>query len=127
VENDIDKPGHLTRDEILEMQREGMHFGSHTLSHPDLTTISEQQAQKEIYESRTDLEKMLHAKISDFCFPGGAFNQDVENIVSNSGYRTAVTTNNTTNFGQTDPLQLNRLDIRDNTKFEDLPNFKQTP
>lgn len=121
IVNNIDKPGFLTQAQILEMKMAGMNFGAHSLSHPDLTKITEQKAEQEIYASKKILERIISAPVADFCYPGGAVNQDVENIVVNSGYVTAVTTVNEINAGQVDPLRLNRLFIQNDTHFEDLP------
>ncbi len=120
ITDNIDKPGFLTAKEILEMQAGGMTFGSHSLSHPNLTEISEQQAQQEIYTSKKNLEKVLGKQVVDFCYPGGKLNQNAINIVANSGYETAATTSNQINFGKTDLLQLNRLDVENETHFENL-------
>ncbi len=121
IVNNIDKSGFLTKKEILEMQASGMTFGSHSLSHPNLTEISESQAQQEIYASKIILQQITGKEVLDFCYPGGKLNQNAINIVANSGYRTAVTTSNKINLGKTDSFQLNRLDIQNDTRFENLP------
>ena len=125
IVNNIDKPGFLTQAQILEMQQAGMNFGSHTLSHPNLTTISDQKAAEEIYASKKILEQITGTPVTDFCYPGGAISQAVENIVANSGYTTAVTTVNESNANQVDPLRLNRLFIQNDTRFPDLPALKK--
>ncbi len=124
ITDNIDKPGFLSTKEILEMQAGGMTFGSHSLSHPNLTEISEQQAEQEIYTSKKVLEKATGRQVVDFCYPGGKLNQNAINIAANSGYQTAVTTSNQINLGKTDLLQLNRLDIENETRFENLPALK---
>ncbi|MEI8344427.1 MAG: polysaccharide deacetylase family protein [Candidatus Moraniibacteriota bacterium] len=121
IVNNINKSGFLTKNEILEMQTNGMTFGSHSLSHPNLTEISEQQAEQEIYASKKILEKIIGKEVSDFCYPGGKLNQNAINILANSGYQTATTTSNKVNLGKTDPLQLNRLDVQNDTHFENFP------
>lgn len=124
IVNNIDKSGFLTRAEILKMQAGGMTFGSHSLSHPNLTEISQQKAQQEIYASKKILEGITGKDVLDFCYPMGRVNQNAVNVVGNSGYETATTTSNEINLGKTDPLQLNRLDIQNDTKFEDFPALK---
>lgn len=124
IANDINKSGYLTKDEILEMMKYGMKFGSHSLSHPNLTTIPEEKAEQEIFGSKIILQRITGSIVSDFCYPGGTFNQNVENIVINSGYTTGTTTINNVNAGKTDPFRLNRLNIRNDTQFENLPALK---
>jgi peptidoglycan/xylan/chitin deacetylase (PgdA/CDA1 family) len=70
------------------------------------------------------LERIIGTNVTDFCYPGGTLNQNIENIVTNSGYATATTTVNKINSGKTDPMRLNRLDITNDTQFENLPALK---
>lgn len=65
--------------------------GSHTLSHPILTTLSSEEIESEILESRTCLEQRLRRKIDFFCYPNGAYDKRAYQLVQNA-YRAAVTT-----------------------------------
>ena len=123
IVDDIDKPGNLTRDEIAEMRAAGMNFGSHTLTHPNLTTAFSWQVEREISGSKKALEDILGAEVNDFCYPGGAFDENVANVVAAAGYRTATTTVDEVVSGKTDPLMLNRLNIGEETRFENLPSL----
>ncbi len=124
VTDDIDRNGYLSKNEISEMRSAGMNFGSHSLSHPDLTAASQRRAEREIYNSKKILEQVIGTTVTDFCYPGGAHNWNVENIVANSGYTTATTTDNDVVFGKIDPLRLNRLNIGNETNFDDVPALK---
>jgi len=121
VTNDMDKPGFLSRDEMTEMAAAGMNFGSHSLSHPDLTRLFRYQAEQEIYGSKKILEEAVGTTVTDFCYPGGINDREIETIVANSGYATATTVISDVVSGKTDPLRLNRLNIGDETRFDDLP------
>ena len=124
IVDNIGAGGFLNQAEIMEMKQAGMNFGSHTLTHVDLTQVDATQAAREIYASKIILERITGAPVTDFCYPGGFVNATVENIVANSGYATATTTVNTVNAGSIDPLRLNRLFIQDTTRFDDLPALK---
>jgi len=82
----------LNWSQIEEMQDYGIHFGSHTLTHPKLTQISYKQAQNEIVESRNILNDKLGLNINSFCYPHGDCNNDIIKIVEDSGYKCAVIT-----------------------------------
>lgn len=123
IVDNIDRSGFLTTEEIREMEKGGMRFGSHTYSHPNLAEIPTLQAEQEIYGSKKTLEEIAQTDIADFCYPVGAFDRRAENILSNSGYRTAVTVRNELNDGPTDPLLLNRLNIGNDTVFAELPSL----
>ncbi|MEI7749660.1 MAG: polysaccharide deacetylase family protein [Candidatus Moraniibacteriota bacterium] len=120
VTNDMNRSGFLSTGEMLEMKDAGMRFGSHSLSHPNLTQVFQGQAEREIYGSKNVLEEALGTTVDDFCYPGGANDRNVENIVANSGYKTATTTVSEVVSGPTDPLRLNRMNIGDSTRFDDL-------
>jgi peptidoglycan/xylan/chitin deacetylase (PgdA/CDA1 family) len=83
---------HLTVVQLREMARGGMEIGSHSISHPDLSTLSLANCQKEIAESKRFLEDILGQKIISFCYPSGRVNANVRRLVKNSGYLYARTT-----------------------------------
>ncbi len=78
------REGRLNDSQISEMQKAGMEFGSHTLSHPDLTKISLDEARSQIFDSKGEW--------LTFCYPAGKFNDGVVNLVKEAGYLAAVTT-----------------------------------
>ncbi len=64
---------------------------SHTLSHPILTTLSGEEIEAEILESRRCLEQRLERKVDFFCYPNGAYDKRAYQSVQKA-YRAAVTT-----------------------------------
>lgn len=64
-------------------------IGSHTLSHPNLTRISNDQVVEEVVQSRTILQDTFNQKIKSFCYPKGYANDYVKGIVAAAGYETA--------------------------------------
>ena len=86
------KRDYLTWDQVSEMRKSGLEFGSHTLTHPDLTKIPLEKAWQEIAESKRSLENKLNEEIKVFCYPYGEYNQDVIKLVKKAGYQGAVVT-----------------------------------
>jgi peptidoglycan/xylan/chitin deacetylase (PgdA/CDA1 family) len=76
--------------EIDEMSRLGISFGSHTCSHRILTTLSLEEAQTEMEESRRVLEGKRLGFLPVFCYPDGRSNEAVRELVRKSGYTAAV-------------------------------------
>ena len=73
-------PGSLGRTmlywrEIQEMQRWGVEFGAHTLTHPDLTRLSSDEVEWEICESKATLEDALGAPVTCFAYPYGRYDE----------------------------------------------------
>ncbi len=65
--------------------------GSHSLSHPILTSIDDAALEHEVRESRRVLEARLGRPVDLFCYPNGAQNDRVYTAVSRC-YRAAITT-----------------------------------
>ncbi len=80
--------------------------GSHTLSHPILTTLSGDEIELEILESRRCLEQRLQRTVDFFCYPNGAYDKRAYQLVQKT-YRAAVTTESGFIDGQ--GLDLHRL------------------
>jgi peptidoglycan/xylan/chitin deacetylase (PgdA/CDA1 family) len=57
--------------QILEMQDAGFEFGSHTVSHPNLFRLDDEQARTELQQSRDALEQKLAKRIDKIAFPFG--------------------------------------------------------
>ena len=71
----------LSWNEIQEMHRFGITFGAHTLTHPDLTRLSVDRIQLEIYESKRIIEDSLHTTVTSFAYPHGRYDHRIREIV----------------------------------------------
>ncbi|MCU1254528.1 MAG: polysaccharide deacetylase [Candidatus Angelobacter sp.] len=77
--------------DMRSLDRNLIMVGSHTLSHPILTTLNAQEIEWEILESRQCLEQQLQRTVDFFCYPNGAYDQRAYQTVKKT-YRAAVTT-----------------------------------
>jgi peptidoglycan/xylan/chitin deacetylase (PgdA/CDA1 family) len=71
----------LSWSEIREMQRCGIEFGAHTLTHPDLTRLSIKSAEREICESKAIIENALSTSVASFAYPYGRYDTRSREIV----------------------------------------------
>lgn len=78
-------------DDLRSLDRNLITVGSHTLSHPILTTLNADEIESEILESRACLEQRLQRKADFFCYPNGAYDKRAYQLVQKT-YRAAVTT-----------------------------------
>src|SRR5947209_2756890 len=62
---------YLTWNQVLTMARHGMDIEAHTLTHPDLTTLSEAAIWREIWGSRHTLQQRLHRPVRVLAYPYG--------------------------------------------------------
>ncbi|MDR4507109.1 MAG: polysaccharide deacetylase family protein [Candidatus Brocadiaceae bacterium] len=58
-------------DEIRELNKNGFSIGAHTVNHHILSSLSAQEALKEISVSKKEIEKNLGLTISSFAYPRG--------------------------------------------------------
>jgi peptidoglycan/xylan/chitin deacetylase (PgdA/CDA1 family) len=76
-------------------------IGSHTSTHPLLPAITQEDALRELVESRTELERILGRKVPLFSFPFGGFNERLVDLCREAGYQRVFTT--LPNFAFADP------------------------
>ncbi len=73
-------------DELRELQEGGVKIGSHGLNHQLLTTITEEEARREIEESRSRIAGMLGSPPNAIAYPNGDRNDLVRRLSREAGY-----------------------------------------
>lgn len=68
---------------------QGNDIGSHTVDHPDLTTLTTAQMTSEICGSRQDMISHGIPDPQSFAYPFGKYNSTVENVVQQCGFNNA--------------------------------------
>lgn len=94
----------MTQEQLRDLRTIGMEVGSHTLTHPNLTKITRDEAMHELLESKNILENMLGEPVVSFCYPKGKFNSLVRSWVMEADYKLARTTLGFTTELAFDPL-----------------------
>jgi peptidoglycan/xylan/chitin deacetylase (PgdA/CDA1 family) len=89
----------------------GFEVGSHTCTHPDLTTLSRDAVMEELVSSRNALHRLIGAPVVTFCYPFGRLNADSVWCVERAGYQLAVTTRRGRATPHDDALMLPRLSV----------------
>ena len=72
--------------EVKEMEKQGMEFGSHTMTHRPLAELTVREAQHEITDSKATLQDLLGHEVSTFCFPHGSSSSVLTEMVRQAGY-----------------------------------------
>ena len=85
----VDTPGYLTSGQIKSMPL--VSFQSHTVSHRQLTELSEEQLLSELWESQIFLSRLTGKQAFALCYPYGKYNNQVIALTSRY-YRCAMTT-----------------------------------
>jgi len=80
--------------ELREMSHSGLvEIGSHTVTHPILSTVEDHEARDEVTRSRARIERALGKKVRFFCFPNGKpgdYRQSQLQELKEAGYEGAV-------------------------------------
>lgn len=82
----------LNWQEIEEMSRDKISFGSHSSTHKILTNHTAEVVQKEVVDSLSVLRNQQINYLNVFCYPNGNYNDAIAEIVKDAGYDAAVTT-----------------------------------
>jgi peptidoglycan/xylan/chitin deacetylase (PgdA/CDA1 family) len=107
---------YMNWDEVREWVGMGMGIGAHTLTHPILSRLNQDQAHWEIFQSRAAIERQVGKAIDLFSYPNGRpedFTAETTAILRDEGFRAACTTIKGWNDPATDPLQLRRIGALD--------------
>lgn len=90
--NPDDKRRILDWQEIEEMHRNGIAFGSHSKTHRIMTRMDIDDIKAELSESKGIIESRLGTKVKAFAYPNGDWSKDLETLVIAAGYKCALST-----------------------------------
>lgn len=82
----------LTAAMVKKLKAGGWELGSHTITHPDLTTLSGAALEREVAGSKKQISEKFNVPIDFFCYPAGRYNDETVAAVKAAGYTGAVTT-----------------------------------
>ena len=105
---------------IRALQDEGVHFGSHSLSHKALARIPRDDAFQELVRSRWALADLLGKDVDVFAYPFSNQSAAVRALAQQAGYRCAVRGAGRMNWRSTDPYGLRRIKVEPATTARSL-------
>ena len=76
----------LNWEEIEEMGRNQIDFGSHAHSHRILTHLSPAEIQEELIRSKRSIEEKTKRRVSSFAYPNGDHTPQIRELVKEAGY-----------------------------------------
>ena len=99
----------LSWDEVLDMSRNGVDFGGHTVSHPILVNMPADQANREIVHSKKVIETVVGKPVHFFAYPDGSYNPQVVEMVKDAGFHAACTCDPNWINSMTNPYECGRV------------------
>jgi len=79
----------MTEAELGELRATGVEVGAHTVSHPDLSTLSYEAALDELAGSKTQLEAVLGEPVEVAAYPFGRSNAETVRACRDAGFAAA--------------------------------------
>lgn len=111
----------MTSAEVKALRQAGMQIGAHTVSHPILARLSDEEARQQIGDSKRFLEELLGERVRLFAYPNGKPGEDYSpatvEVVRSLGFDASVSTQWGASSMSDDPLQLKRFTPWDKTRL----------
>jgi peptidoglycan/xylan/chitin deacetylase (PgdA/CDA1 family) len=88
----------LAWDDVAELHRAGIEFGSHTVNHPELVRLPWAEVEREVRDSKAEIERHLGAQVASFAYPYAfpraerEFVSKLRRLLGEAGYENCVTT-----------------------------------
>jgi peptidoglycan/xylan/chitin deacetylase (PgdA/CDA1 family) len=101
----------LEPDAVRTLIRAGWEIDAHTFTHPDLTTVGDDQLRHEVADSRAVLRRTYGVPVNFFCYPAGRYDARVISALRAAGYLAATTTEPGVSSPAQPPFQLKRIRV----------------
>lgn len=106
--------------DVRALIRAGWEVDAHTYTHPDLTTVGDEQLRREVAGARVELRRTYGVDVNFFCYPAGRFDERVVRAVRAAGYLGATTTVAGLATPAGSPYELRRIRVNGSDGVEGL-------
>ncbi len=121
----------LSWEQVREMSEGGIEFGSHAVTHPILTNLSEGQLSEELNSSKRRIETELAQRVEVIAYPVGedfAFDDAVIKASRDAGYRLGASyISGVNDLSDLDHFRLKRLHVERYTTRSDFQGMLAMP
>lgn len=103
----------MTREMVKDLSLRGFEIGGHTINHPILKELTEEEARNEIVGCRKWVQSVTDSAPTSFAYPNGRTNVDFDDrhlkIVADAGFGAAASTDWELAKGHTNPYSIPRI------------------
>jgi peptidoglycan/xylan/chitin deacetylase (PgdA/CDA1 family) len=97
--------------QVRELGDAGFEIGCHSMTHPYLDSLNENDLKREIVDAKKQLEEIIGRPVHHFSCPGGRWSLRVAEIARLAGYRSVTTSRIGANGPTSDPFRLARIAV----------------
>ncbi|MEM8815841.1 MAG: polysaccharide deacetylase family protein [Pseudomonadota bacterium] len=123
VTNKIGDERMLSWDQLREMHAAGMTVGSHTVSHPLLSTLGKEETRQELERSRDVIAEQLRTETRHLSLPNGDTNEWYRDLAAELAYATVCGSEFGRNASSIDPLFIERIAIKKTTSAAQITKY----
>jgi peptidoglycan/xylan/chitin deacetylase (PgdA/CDA1 family) len=106
--------------EILELEQQGVEFGSHSATHKPLTSLSPAGIVSEGAMSRIELQKRLQKPVKLFAYPYGDTDGVITHLIGGCGYTVGFSCDNKLSTFTDDTMRLPRIEVEGSFSLKDF-------
>ena len=114
----IGQEGYMDLDTLKNLKNQGIEVGSHTMTHPYPTELSEEELYKELEVSKAVLEDGLRQEVVALSSPTGFFDPRMAPLARRAGYRNLCISRVGLNNPNADPFALKKIGIKRGQSFK---------
>jgi peptidoglycan/xylan/chitin deacetylase (PgdA/CDA1 family) len=113
----LDMPGMMRRSQLERLATLGdpVELGAHSVSHPRLDELDARAIEREVTESKAQLEQIVGRRVETFAYPHGAYDRRVRAAVITAGYQSAAAVKNALSHAGDDPWAVARWTVCSDT------------
>ncbi len=123
----VGRPGFMTAGQLRELDARGHAIGSHSRTHPRLSTLDARGIDDELQGSKADLESMLGRPVTRFSIPGGDYDARVLDAAKRAGYTAVMNSVEDYNDESASPFLLRRFTPRSYSDVSMLEGICEHP
>jgi peptidoglycan/xylan/chitin deacetylase (PgdA/CDA1 family) len=116
----LNTPGYLNAGQVRDLDAQGFQIGSHSMTHPYLSDLTEAELKREIVDAKILVETIVGHSIEHFSCPGGRYDQRTLQMARQAGFATVANSKFHSNSPTTDPYELGRVAMLRNLTIDEF-------
>jgi len=113
----------MTEDEIRACEQGGIAVESHSVSHRGLNEMSDEEALKEMVDSKAEISGWIGRDVRYFSIPLNFYNSRTLELCKEAGYSAVCVCDGATTNGSSSPFRIRRFIVEGTWSMKEFPRF----